>query len=78
MGCVICERVFGPKAFNGVRELRTFKGYTVDFKLKEFRRVPTETPPEFIDFDSPEGRRLLVGMHHIATELLNRKFAKLA
>ena len=77
MTCVTCERVFGPKAFNGVRELRTFKGYTVDFKLREFRKVPRESPPEFIDFDSRKGQRLLLEMHQTATDLFNRKVANL-
>ncbi len=40
--------------------LPTFKGYTVDFRLKEFRKVDMSIPSiEFIPFDSPKGRELL-------------------
>ena len=42
-------------------ELPTFKGYTVDKKLKQFRKaIHGENPQiEFIDFDSEEGEILL-------------------
>ena len=43
----------------GVRVLPTFKGYTVDVKLRQFRKADPETGIEFIDFDSPEGDSLL-------------------
>jgi len=45
-----------------VKELPIFKGYTVDERLKEFRRVISheEGPSiEFIPFDSPKGQELL-------------------
>ena len=45
-----------------VKELPIFKGYTVDERLKEFRRViyHEEGPSiEFIPFDSPKGQELL-------------------
>jgi hypothetical protein len=40
--------------------LPTFKGYTVDLRLREFRRAIPETVLEFIPFDSPKGKELLV------------------
>ena len=48
-----------------MRVLPRFKGYTVDYRLGEFRRVFStkrgviRRPIEFIPFDSPKGRRLL-------------------
>ena len=42
--------------------LPTFKGYTIDFRLREFRKVEYPNPIEFIPFDSPEGRNLLKEM----------------
>lgn len=43
--------------------LPTFKDYTVDFRLKEFRKVDRNLPSiEFIPFDSPKGRELLKEM----------------
>jgi len=55
----------------GPRRLPTFKGYTVDRRLREFRRVklgyseafkrPT-TEIEFVSFDSPKGQQLLSEM----------------
>ena len=39
--------------------LPVFRGYTVDIRLREFRRVAWGKRLEFIPFDSPKGRRLL-------------------
>jgi hypothetical protein len=40
--------------------LPTFKGYTVDERLREFRKVDMKKPSiEFVEFDSPKGRKLL-------------------
>jgi len=53
---------------NVVKELPVFKGYTVDERLKEFRRVKLgyseafkrgTSTMEFISFDSPKGQQLL-------------------
>jgi hypothetical protein len=42
------------------RKLPEFEGYTVDFKLRQFRKVSYD-PLEiiFIDFDTQEGRELM-------------------
>jgi len=43
-----------------VKELPTFKGYTVDTRLKQFRKVDRSKPSiDFVDFDSEEGQELL-------------------
>lgn len=43
-----------------VKELPTFKGYTVDERLKQFRKVDKTKPSiDFVDFDSEEGQQLL-------------------
>ena len=42
-----------------LRKLDTFKGYTVDPRLREFRRLTLGQMPEFIPFDSQKGQRLL-------------------
>jgi len=43
-----------------VKELPTFKGYTVDQRLRQFRKVDRKKPSiDFVDFDSEEGRELL-------------------
>jgi len=40
--------------------LATFKGYTVDKRLKQFRKVDRNKPSiDFVDFDSEEGQELL-------------------
>jgi len=40
--------------------LPEFEGYTVDERLREFRKVDREKLTiEFVPFDSPKGRRLL-------------------
>jgi hypothetical protein len=51
--------------------LPTFKGYTVDLKLREFRKAIPEVALEFIPFDSPQGRELLSDLKDFASEVLN-------
>lgn len=46
-------------AQEGVRILPEFNGYTVDVRLKQFRKVSSEPNIEFIDFDSEKGKTLL-------------------
>ena len=50
--------------------LPTFKGYTVDLRLREFRRAIPEVVLEFIPFDSPEGKELLNELKSFAQEIL--------
>ncbi len=43
-----------------VKELPKFKGYTVDERLQQFRKVDMEKPSiDFVDFDSEKGKKLL-------------------
>ena len=43
-----------------VKELPAFKGYTVDKRLNQFRKVDRSKPSiDFVDFDSEEGQELL-------------------
>ncbi len=39
--------------------LPEFRGYTVDERLREFRKIKYGELPEFIPFDSNQGQRLL-------------------
>ena len=49
-----------------VKELPTFKGYTVDQKLRQFRKVDRKKPSiDFVDFDSDEGQELLAQYEEI-------------
>jgi hypothetical protein len=41
-----------------IRILPVFKGYTVDMRLQEFRKVPLNDLPEFIPFLSDKGAKL--------------------
>jgi len=42
------------------KKLPDFKGYTIDFRLRQFRKVSLEEfKLEFIDFDSKKGINLL-------------------
>lgn len=46
-----------------VTKLPEFKGYTVDERLRQFRKVDHNKPSiEFVEFDSEEGRALLEEM----------------
>ena len=43
-----------------VKKLPTFKGYTVDERLKQFRKVDQSKPSiDFVEFDSEQGQELL-------------------
>jgi hypothetical protein len=41
-----------------IRILPKFKGYTVDMRLGEFRKIEMDKLPEFIPFTSDKGARL--------------------
>jgi len=55
-----------PKTSNSAVALPTYKGYTVDYRLKQFRGCKggweNHGLIEFIDFDSEKGDRLLTKM----------------
>jgi len=42
-----------------VTVLPVFKGYTVDVRLRQFRKADPKTGMEFIDFSSPTGDDML-------------------
>ena len=42
-----------------MNRLTTFRGYTVDRRLGEFRKLVAGQQPEFIPFASTKGQRLL-------------------
>jgi len=41
-----------------IRILPVFKGYTVDFRLQEFRKIEPDKLPEFVPLLSDKGARL--------------------
>ncbi len=45
-----------------IRRLPTFHGYTIDVRLKEFRKAEWDRLPEFIAFESEVGRKILSEM----------------
>jgi hypothetical protein len=48
------------RRYKMVTKLPEFKGYTVDERLKQFRKVDRKKPSiDFVDFDSEEGQELL-------------------
>ena len=54
-----------------VTVLPTFKAYTVDMRLKEFRRAIPDVTLEFIPFNSPEGNKLLEELKSFAQEIIS-------
>lgn len=44
-----------------MRKLPVYKGYTADFRLKEFRKVIYGKALQFVPFRSPKGQKLLTG-----------------
>jgi len=67
--CELCQRAFEPEEVvpGGIRKLKEFKGYTVDLRLQQFRKVPYDKLPEFIEFTSTKGQKLLAQMHEEVT-----------
>jgi hypothetical protein len=51
--------------------LPTFKGYTVDLRLKEFGRATPDATLDFIPFNSPEGKKLLSELKTFAVDVIN-------
>jgi len=46
-----------------VKKLPEFNGWTIDERLRQFRKVDMSIPSiEFIDFESEEGKKILVEM----------------
>jgi hypothetical protein len=50
--------------------LPTFKGYTVDLRLREFRTAIHGVALEFIPFESPKGMKLFGELKVLASEIL--------
>lgn len=42
-----------------MNQLPTFKGYVVDYRLQQFRKMVYGKIPQFIPFDSPKGQKLM-------------------
>lgn len=55
----------------GVYILPTFKGYTVDMRLREFRRAIPEVVFEIIPFNSPQGKELLEELKSFAAQVID-------
>ncbi len=51
--------------------LPTYHGYTVDLRLREFRKAIPDVTLEFIPFDSPKGKELLDELKSFAEEILS-------
>ena len=51
-------------------QLPTFKGYTVDMRLREFRKATPGEKLEFIPFDSPEGKKLFAELKSFAEKVV--------
>ncbi|SRR6266487_4638326 len=64
--CELCQRAYEPEEINGVRKLKKFKGFTVDLRLQQFRNINRQ-PMQFIEFESPKGKKLLAQMHEEVT-----------
>lgn len=47
-----------------IRILPVFKGYTVDMRLQEFRKIEMDKLPEFVPFMSLEGWPLFLEFRH--------------
>lgn len=61
--CDVCLQAYEPEEIDGIRRLKVFNGYTIDLRLKQFRKANLGEELEFIEFDSKEGQDLLQKMH---------------
>ena len=37
--CDACLQAYEPELINGIRMLKVFNGYTIDLRLKQFRKI---------------------------------------
>ena len=51
-------------------QLPTFKGFTVDMRLREFRKATSGEKLEFIPFDSSEGKKLFAELKSFAEKVV--------
>jgi hypothetical protein len=58
--------------------LPTFKGYTIDVRLREFRKAIYGEKLEFISFESPKGRKLLAELKSFAHQILTLESEELS
>lgn len=63
--CNFCRELWEPDIlpYGGVGKLKEFKGYTVDIRARQFRKIIPGKPFEFIFFHEPKGQTLLKQMH---------------
>ena len=66
--CDKCLKEYEPEEIDNIRHLKTYKGFTIDLRLKQFRKANIVEELVFIEFDSKEGQKLLAEMH---TQLMN-------
>jgi hypothetical protein len=60
----------GKLSQDGPRKLPEFEGYTVDERLREFRKVEYGKTIEFVPFDSAQGQQLLSRMIEQSTVII--------
>ena len=58
---------------NGPRSLPTYKGYTIDVRCREFRKIERDMLPEFHSFRSDVGDTLLAELRHVLPDGLTLK-----
>src|SRR5436309_9331212 len=77
--CELCQLAYEPEEVvpGGIRKLKTFRGYTVDLRLQQFRKIPYGKLPEFIEFTSTKGQKLLAQMHADAVQHARQNLADL-
>ena len=61
--CDLCLKAYEPEEIDGVKKLRIFNGYTIELRLRQFRKANIGEELEFIEFDSKKGQNLLQKMH---------------
>ena len=65
--CELCQRAYEPVGTNDPKWLKVFNGYAVDLRLRQFRKIAFGKLPQFIEFASPKGKKLLAQMHEEVT-----------
>ncbi len=77
--CELCQRAYEAEEVvpGGIRKLKEFRGYTVDLRLRQFRKISLDKLLEFIEFSSPKGQQLLAQMHTEAVQQARKNLADL-
>ena len=73
---IVSEKKLGENQNNYPKVLPVHRGYTVDLKLRQFRKLIPDKMPEFIPFNSRKGEALLLLLEEEQPDIIEEMIAK--